>query len=219
MTEWEAFFEYTGYGDFSPDPKVLEGAKKDFYRRNASTWSREKELDFKRQFEINEPAINHIVLKIHETISFQEAPLYLPEIIAYFPEIALRTMDAEIEKPDTPILVHEEATGRLTIEYPVDVKMRPFIRYRIARAMARYFLKKEAIFISSDQGDHASYINEIQANLFAAKLLTPAPLVRKELSNLDASKDIVTQLADVFCMSKTYMNGRVKEILEKYSEL
>ncbi len=219
MTEWEAFFEYTGYGEFTPDPKVIELAKKDFYRRNASTWSREKEADFKRQFEINEPDINRLVIKIHEAISFHEAPLYLPEIVAAFPDLAMRSMDANIEKPETPINVLEDANGKITIEYPVDVKMRPFIRYRIARAMARYFLKKEGISISSDQGDHATYINDIQANIFAAKLLTPAPLVRKELANLDASKDIVTQLADVFWMSKTYMNGRVKEILEKCSEL
>jgi hypothetical protein len=115
--------------------------------------------------------------------------------------------------------VLEDSSGKITIEYPVDVKMRPFIRYRIARAMARYFLKKEGIAIGPEHGDHADYINDIQANIFAAKLLTPAPLVRKELANLDASKDIVTQLADVFWMSKTYMNGRVKEILEKCSDL
>ena len=85
--------------------------------------------------------------------------------------------------------------------------------------MARYFLKKENVVAPSESGDHAVYINEIQSNLFAAKLLTPAYLIRKELANLDAAKDIVAQLADVFWMSKTFMNGRLKEIIEKNSEI
>ncbi len=218
MSEWEAFFEYTGYGDFSPDPKILEAAKKEFYRRNAANWSREKEIEFKRQFEINEPEINRVVRKIHETIAFHEAPLYLPEIVASYTEIQLRAVDTDLESSGNPIVMRPEQ-GKLMIEYPVDVKMRPFVRYRIARAMAHYFLQKESIMAPAEGGEHAQYINNIQSNLFAAKLLTPAYLIRRELNQLDAAKDIVAQLADVFWMSKTFMNGRIKEILEKNSEI
>jgi Zn-dependent peptidase ImmA (M78 family) len=97
--------------------------------------------------------------------------------------------------------------------------MRPYIRYRIAKAMASHFIKKNKIAPSSANSEHGNYIAEVQTNLFAAKLLTPAYLIRKELSNLDPTKDIVAQLADVFWMSKTFMNGRLKEILEKSAEI
>ncbi len=218
MSEWEAFFEYTGYGEFSPDPKILEAAKKEFYRRHAAHWTREKELEFKRQFEINEVEINRVVRSIHETISFSEAPLYLPEVVASYGDITMRAVEVEPDQQDNPITVSHEG-GKVSISYPLDVKMRPFVRYRIARAMAPYFLNKEAISVTQDAGEHANYISEIQSNLFAAKLLTPSYLVRKELANLDPAKDIVAQLADVFWMSKTFMNGRIKEILEKNSDV
>lgn len=217
MTEWEAFYEYTGYGDFTPDPKVLDTAKKEFYRRNANSWGKDKEQDFKKQFEVNEPEINRIVRQIHETINFHEAPLYLPEIVAAFPDLAMRAGDKNPEKNEDPIAVLEPEAGKILIEYPMDVKMRPYIRYRIAKAMAGFFLKK--YLPAPDSTEHSSYINEVQTNLFAAKLLTPAYLIRKELANLDAAKDIVAQLADVFWMSKTFMNGRLKEILEKNAEI
>jgi hypothetical protein len=219
ITEWEAFYEYTGYGDFTPDPKVLDSARKEYYRRNANSWGRDKEQEFKKQFEINEPEINRVVRIIHEAINFHEAPLYLPEIAAAFPELAMRTGDRNPEKNEEPILVLEPELGKVLIEYPMDVKMRPYIRYRIAKAMAAYFLKKFIVAPPADNSEHSSYIAEVQTNLFAAKLLTPAHLIRKELANLDAAKDIVAQLADVFWMSKTFMNGRLKEILEKSAEI
>lgn len=218
MTDGEAFFEFTGYGDQSPDPKFLESAKKDFYRRHANVWSKEKELEFRRQFETGEPEINRLVQKIHEAIAFQEAPLYLPEIVAAFSDISMRSVEAEELGGDKPIRSIEE-DGKTLIEYPMDVKMRPYVRYGIAKAMGRHFLSRENALTASDNAEHNAYMVEIQTNLFAAKLLTPAYLIRKELTNLDASKDIVAQLADVFWMSKTFMNARLKEILEKNSEI
>jgi Zn-dependent peptidase ImmA (M78 family) len=131
----------------------------------------------------------------------------------------MRAVDKSPEKNEEPIAVLEPEAGKILIEYPTDVKMRPYIRYRIAKAMAGYFLKKHNVMPVSDNAEHSAYIAEVQANLFAAKLLTPAYLIRKELANLDAAKDIVTQLADVFWMSKTFMNGRLKEILEKSAEI
>lgn len=218
MSEWEAFFEYTGYGEFSPDPKILEIAKKEFYRRHASNWTREKEQEFKKQFEINEVEINKTVRMIHETISFNEAPLYLPEVVAAYPDISMKEVESKFDHQQDPIATRIEE-GKVLITYPIDVKMRPFVRYRIARGMAHYFLSKGQAYTPQEPSEHALYISNIQANLFAAKLLTPAYLMRKELSQLDPAKDIVTQLADVFWMSKTFMNGRIKEILEKNSEI
>jgi hypothetical protein len=218
MTDGEAFFEFTGYGDQSPDPKFLESAKKDFYRRHANVWSKDKELEFKRQFETGEPEINRCVQKIHEAIAFQEAPLYLPEIVAAFPDISMRSLESDDPNTDKPIRCLQE-DGKTLIEYPMDVKMRPYVRFGIAKAMGRHFLARENALLATENSEHNQYMTEIQTNLFAAKLLTPAYLIRKELTNLDASKDIVAQLADVFWMSKTFMNARLKEILEKNSDI
>src|SRR5690606_16358596 len=71
IEETEAFFEYSGYGAFSIDPKVFEAAKKDFYRKHASNWSKEKESEFRSFFDIDEPTIDRVVDAIHEKINFQ----------------------------------------------------------------------------------------------------------------------------------------------------
>src|SRR4051812_41725785 len=74
----EAFQEHTGYGAFDIDAKIFEAAKKDFYRRNAGSWSKDLDNAFRGFFDANESMVDEVVLAIHEKIAFKEAPLYLP---------------------------------------------------------------------------------------------------------------------------------------------
>jgi hypothetical protein len=220
ITDWEAFHEYTGYGDFELSSKVVDDAKKDFYRRHANTWTREKELEFKKQFDLNESIIDQIVGEIHEKIKFQEAPLYLPEIMAAYPDLALKPYEASAEETENATLkISKDSQARLVIEYPIDIKMRPYLRYKITKAMSQYFFEKANLQLSTTLGEHAGQITDIQANVFAAKLLTPAHLIRAELAKVNIAKDIVSQLADMFWVSKTFMNNRLKEILQRSPEI
>src|SRR6185436_2984483 len=50
LDDSEAFFEYSGYGALSIDAKVFEAAKKDFYRRHAGSWTKDRENEFKDYF-------------------------------------------------------------------------------------------------------------------------------------------------------------------------
>lgn len=216
LDDQEAFYEYCGYGKFSIDEKLFETAKKDFYRKNANTWTREKEQDFKEQFSINETRIDEIVGKIHQRISFNEAPLYLPEIVAEYSDLSFTPISYE---GDIPPVTVEESEGKFDIRFPSDDKMRPFIRYQICKAMASYFFKQDSLSQSYKLEDYEKHILDIQSNIFAAKLLTPARLIRKELVNVSTAKDIINQLAEIFWVSKTFMNRRLKEILEKNPEI
>lgn len=216
VTDWEAFHEYTGYGEFYIDPKLFDAVKKEYYRRHANSWTRDKEQDFKDQFNLNEHKIDEIVTSIHQKINFNEAPLYLPEIIAAYPDLKMKPFDAsEEETHNAAVKVRKEDSNRTLIEYPVDIKMRPYIRYRIAKAVSQYFFEQSNLELSEDLGEHGQHIIDIQSNLFAAKLLTPAALIRSELGNVNVAKDIVSQLSEIFWVSKTFMNGRLKEILQK----
>lgn len=212
----EAFYEYSGYGLSLIDDDLIETAKKEFYLKNASTWTREKEGKFREYFNLHELAIDQIVSKIHEKVDFSEAPLYLPEIAAVFLDIQLHASDDM--DPAGPVEVQEK-NGQTVINFPANEKMRPYIRYQISKSMASYFFKKENLASPSELGEYSSHVEDIQSNIFAAKLLTPAHLVRKELTNVNVAKDIVTQLADIFWVSKTFMNRRLKEILENSSQL
>ena len=210
VNDLEAFYEYAGYGGLSVNKDLMETAKKDFYKKNTNTWTREKDLEFRDFFNLNEDLIDKIVESIHTQIDFSEAPLYLPEIAAGYATLSLSPKEGITE----PMVTKDEANNTL-IAFPADEKMRPYIRFQIAKAMAPYFFDLENMKIPTELGSHGEHVMDIQSNIFAAKLLTPAALIRKELRSVDTAKDVVTQLAEIFWVSKLFMNKRLKTILEK----
>lgn len=216
LDETEAYYEYSGYGAFALDQKILENAKKDFYRRHAGTWTKDRETEFRDAFSANEPAIDKVVAMIHEKLNFLEAPLYLPEVLAAFPELALVPQDA----PETSPVLVQRAAGTTTINYTAGTEMRPYMRYRIAKAMAQHFLPDmPSISGTEATPEFAQHLHDVQSNLFAAKLLAPAPLIRKEMAQINVAKDVVSQLSETFWVSKTFMNRRLKEILQHQAAL
>ena len=209
----EAFYEYCGYGNFDINDQMIEKARKEFHQRHANTWTRDKEHEFKKYFEINEGKIDAIVSDIHQTIGFKEAPLYLPEVAASYSDIVM-TAHAGASPAEAVNFVMQPAGG-IAINFAAGGKMRPYIRHQIAKAMAHYFLNKADCLVSEDLGDVAGQVRDVQANIFAGKLMTPAPLIRKELRHVNLGRDIVSQLSELFWVSKIFMNRRLKDILEK----
>lgn len=210
IDDTEAFFEYSGYGMFAVDAKLFEAAKKEYYRKNAAVWTKEKEQEFKEAFDINEPAIDKIVEGILEKINFKEAPLYLPEVVSHYPDLSLKAVEGE----ETETVGTEKNGGATCVTYTAGTEMRPFMRFRIAKAIATYFLEPMAKELpATESEDYTNHLRDVQSNLFAAKLLTPAGLIRREMQNINVSKDVVTQLAEIFWVSKTFMNRRLKAIL------
>lgn len=207
----EAYHEYSGYGAFRIDPKVFDAAKKDFYRKNSSTWTRDKELEFKSQFETNATQIRKIVQNIHNKINFNEAPLYLPEVVAHYQDIKLVPSDASDHQEVT---TSHSKEGVTEIRYQSGREVRPYMRFRIAKEVGKHFFQKEKLLPPDYLEEHGQHITDVQANLFAAYLLTPEDLIRKEMAHLNVSKDIISQLAEVFWVSKSFMNARLQEILQ-----
>lgn len=211
IDESEAYQEFHGYGAFSVDPKIIETAKKDFYRRNSTTWTRDKETEFKAYFDLQLPAIDALVDEIHQVINFAEAPLYLPEVIGYYHDLKfVASADQSIEE-----IKVEKNDQHTTITYPTGRETRPYMRFKIAKAMAQHFFAKKDLIPSTALGDYAAHLLEVRTNLFAARLLTPAKLIRREIQSVNVSRDIVTQLSEVFWVSKSFMNNRLREILQE----
>lgn len=212
----EAFFEYSGYGQFEIDTKVMEAARKDYYRRNAGSWTREKESEFRARFDANEALIDEAVQKIHSKINFSEAPLYIPEVVNTHSGCKLLPRERPVEQGTTEIAVEVETTAsELILKYVAGTEMRPYVRFRLAKAMAPFFLGAANEERLAEIGEYGNHIRDVQSNLFAGKLLAPAALIRKEMEQVNVSKDIVAQLAEVFWVSKAFMNRRLKDILER----
>ncbi|MDA9951161.1 hypothetical protein N9D31_01175 [Oligoflexaceae bacterium] len=214
LNDGEAFEELNGYGLSIIDKKVYEQAKQEFYKKNASTWTREKEAELRDMFSANEPAIDAVVERIHSTIHFSEAPLYLPEIAAVYKNVKLTAAAGEdFENAAIPI-THITLSEGSEILYQAGTESKPFMRYQLAKSFAKEFLRGPEFTPTLENEEHIAHIKEVQSNLFSAKLLTPAKMVRKEIASLNVSKDIVQQLAEIFWVSKSFMNRRLKEILE-----
>ncbi len=219
LNDTEAFYEFTGYGAFELDTKVLELGKKEFFKKFASGWSKEKELEFKKYFDPNEELIDNVVKDVLTRINFEEAPLYIPEIIGAFPEIKLLAREFSLSELEANPVVTQRHGRDYTIQYPQGMETRPYIRYRFARALSSYFLEPHRANIKQTLGEFAGHVMEVQDNIFASKLITPAFLIRKEMAKLSPVKDIITQLAETFWVSKTFMNRRLKEVLENQPQI
>ena len=104
VADGEAFYEYSGYGKSFIEKQLYETAKKEFHRRHANTWTREKENEFRQHFSLNADRIQKLVSDIHQKVDFNEAPLYLPEIVAAYPGIELKSLD----DPDVEVVTHKQ---------------------------------------------------------------------------------------------------------------
>lgn len=208
----EAFNEYHGYGVFSISTGVMESAKKDYYRRHAGTWNKNREREFRNYFDPAEDEIDAIVDEIQQKINLTEAPLYLPEVIASYPSLRL-VGDSDFEKKNNKLIEATRDGGTTVITYQAGTEVQPYMRYCIAKAMAGHFLDSER-FANEDLNRYAHHTLDVSSNLFAAKLLVPVTLLKKELASVDVAKDIVSQLAEAFWVSKNFMNRCLKEILQ-----
>lgn len=244
MTALEGFWEYNGYGEFSLDPSVEEQARKDFFRKHAHSWNKDKEEFFKTISTPKETLIEQCVQMILHKIQFREPPLYLPEIATHFPEIRFVPFTTSSEEPtresnregaalskenqalsDPSALVKMDSNGTIsTIYYQPGSEMKPFTRYAIARNVGLHFLRKAKKQAATAEGkpsseapfqDILARIEELEANLFAAKLLCPENLLRIEIGRVNVAKDIIAQLSDAFWVSKTFMNRWLKYVLQQ----
>lgn len=206
----EAFCEFLGYGAVEIDNKMVEQAKKDFFKHNSSRWSRDREQEFKNYFHVNEEHIIKLVEGIQQNIKFHEAPLYLPEIVAYYPEIVLEALP-DLRANECVQSRYEK--NKLIISYKLGSETRPYVRFRIAKYIGQHFLEankdKESEFKK-----YQDYITDIESNIFASHLLAPSALIRKEIRKIDVAKDSLSQLAEAFWVSKSFMNLRLKDMIQ-----
>lgn len=212
MNDVEAYFEFTGYGAFALDGKVVESFKKEFYRKYAGNWSKDKEIEFKNIFQIDATGIINSVRKIHDKIDFQESPLYLPEICSSYPNIILKPNEEWGEDISKKPIHMDFQKDKFVITYKSGLELKPFMRFKIAKAMASFFLPSKK-HRDEDLQSFSRHVFDIESNIFASHLLAPTQLIRQEIKQCDTSRDIITQVAEAFWVSKAFINQRFKEIL------
>ncbi len=196
VSDEEAYFEFTGYGPTQVDAKLMEAAKKEYYRMYAASWSKERELEFRTLFTVDKRVIAAFVEEIHERIGFREPPFYIPELLAVYPDLLLNA------------------------EQLSDAGTRSDFRYRLAVSIAEHFLRSRELSPSREAASaveglqkYLAHVDEVAANLFAFYLLSPTALLHTEIAKLDVAYDLISQLAEKFWVSKSFVNRRLKELL------
>ncbi len=211
----EAVFEYRGYGQFALTGRNLEALKKDFFKDPSKWQTGESIKSFEELFDIDRPAITKLAANVLDSGSFDEAPIYIPEVYQLYPNLSLLS-DENLE---TSISVGYEGgedsklVTRVSFRGP---EMRPYMRFLAAKEVFKHLAKSKNPIASKFFGSPDEVL-DIQANIFAGMLLIPGDLLKREVEKVDSSLDIVLQLADVFWVSKALMNQRLRNYMEYFN--
>ncbi|HYX35557.1 MAG TPA: ImmA/IrrE family metallo-endopeptidase [Oligoflexus sp.] len=207
----EAVFEFRGYGQFTLSGKPLESLKKEYFKNPGKWQSSGQTSAFEEVFDIQRYAVVRLAEDIIHNGGFTEAPIYIPEILRMFPAIQLATR-VEQEEPFT---VRHEGEGRDLKSTIVsrESETRPYIRFIAAKTLFKHL-------VASQYPDTGMFANspaeilDIQSNIFAGALLVPGDMLRREVDRIDTSFDLLRQLADMFWVSRSLMNQRLRDFLE-----
>lgn len=217
VTEVEAILEYKGLGPFQIDPAVPESIRNTWRRKQGFDWTPELETKLKAFFSINDGALQQIIDEILSRIGLKEAPLFLPEIANAYPNVRFRTMaqpdHQSLNSVDTMPRGRRLTDGVFEVLCPEGSPTRAVTRFHVVRAMAPFFIAPILEPAHVVFKDHESYMSDIYANVFAARLLVPAPLLRAEMSRINLAGDLVAQLSEAFWVSRALMNRRLMDVL------
>jgi hypothetical protein len=207
----EAVFEFRGYGQFTLTGKPLESLKKEYFKNPGRWQSSGQTSAFEDVFDIQRNAVMRLAEEIVRNGGFTEAPIYIPEILRMFPAIQLATR-VEQEEPFT---VRQEGEGRelKTVIISRESETRPYIRFIAAKTLFKHLVASQYEGTEAFASSPAEIL-DIQSNIFAGALLIPGEMLRREVDRIDTSFDLLRQLADMFWVSRSLMNQRLRDFLE-----
>ena len=207
----EALFEYRGYGAFSLQGRTTENLKKEFFKNPTRYQGNDSRLTFEDLFDVDRPGVAKAVATILASGKFEEAPIYIPEVVQMFPNFTL-IADQTSKNPIDVTSEGEGAQLKVTVRYQ-GPEMRPFMRFLLAKELFRYLVASGNNAVAQLRSCPEEIL-DIRANLFAGLFLVPGTMLRKEVERVDTSMDIVSQLAETFWVSKSMMNQRLRDYME-----
>ncbi len=207
----EAVFEFRGYGQFTLSGKPLESLKKEYFKNPGKWQSSGQTSAFEEVFDIQRYSVVRLAEEIIRSGGFTEAPIYIPEILRMFPAIQLAT---RVEQEEA-FTVRQEGEGRelKTVIISRESETRPYIRFIAAKTLFKHLVASQYAGTEAFANSPAEIL-DIQSNIFAGALLIPGDMLRREVDRIDTSFDLLRQLADMFWVSRSLMNQRLRDFLE-----
>lgn len=199
----ESIQEYRGFGSFQLSAKYYEEFKREYfknptkYAQSGEQRSFEQVVDLQREHSLN------VTRDLLQRANVKTPPVMLPELLEAMPNIKIQEGTLENDKL---VSTQKAEDGSFVIRHRAG-DMKPHIRYLIAREIGRVFLYPELSEVQDEE------IVVAKLNMFASLLLIPGDLLQIAMNQIDETRDLVQQLSDVFWVSRTIMNSRLRDFL------
>ena len=137
----------------------------------------------------------------------QQAPVYIPEILRFFPFVQLQPADMI----DRVSRVLRTKPGQYTIQHTRS-QMRSQTRMSIVKDLARIVLDGErARFASLGLSDPET--SQLEQAFFVVNLLIPKKPLLQEMSKIDIKKNYVNELSALFWVPRSLMNFQLRDLV------
>lgn len=144
---------------------------------------------------------------LHSKAESGTPPLYLPEILRFFPFISIQPM----EMMDRLSRILRKKPGYYTIHFRRG-ELKPQTRMSMTRDLARIVFEAERGRFE-ELGSEKPHLVGFEEIAFTAALLVPKALLLEEINKLDTRKNLVSELATLFWAPKSLICFQLQDII------
>lgn len=147
------------------------------------------------------------VRTLHASCEFSTPPLYLPEVMRFFPFI--KTQQADMVDKLSRIL--RVRPGRYTVHF-CKGELRSQTRMSMTKDLARIIFQGERTRYP-ELGAAYPELSEYEQLLFTATILVPRNVFMSEMAKLDARRNVVSEVASLFWVPKILIGFQLQDML------
>jgi len=151
--------------------------------------------------------VEAFVANLHSQSQFTTAPLYLPEVIRFFPFVQMQP----IEMIDRLSRVLRTRPGHYVINYRKgDLKAQT--RMSVLKDLARIVFEAERSRYP-ELGASSETLLAYEQLIFVSSLLAPKTMLLEEMARLDSRRNVVTELAALFWIPKSLLTLQLQQAI------
>lgn len=158
-------------------------------------------------FQATRRRVSEFTTFLLKQINFTTPPLYLPEILRFFPYLSLQPVEI-IDKLSRILRIKK---GSYIIQFKKG-ELKPQTRMSIVKDVAKIIFEGERERYPQ-LGPKCDDLLNVEKLLFTADLLAPKHLLINEISKNDSRKNIVAEQAAMFWVPKSLISFQLQEIL------
>ena len=152
-------------------------------------------------------AVYKMVTELHDRALFSTPPLYLPEVLRYFPFINSQAADML----DRLTRILRIKPGQYLIHFKKG-ELKPQTRTSMAKDVGRIIFEAERARFP-ELGPLVPDMVSVEVLLFTANLLAPKTLLLEEMTKIDSRRNVVAELASLFWVPKTLISFQLQDLL------